>query len=465
MKVCVHAHCYQPPREDPETGLVPLEQSAHPHHDWNARITDECYRPFAAARILDDDGHLERAINLYSLVSFNVAPTLATWLDRYAPDVMAAMVTGDRQARARPGGHGTAVAQPWVHAILPLASARDRQTMILWGSADFEGRFGRPAEGMWLPETAVDTPTLESLADAGISFTVCAPHQALASHETEPVDPHAPIEVTLPSGRKITLFVYDGSVAHGVAFGDLLEDGRRFAAALAPALFGQGDSTTFRSLAVDAETFGHHKRFGEMGLAKALSLVEQAGGEVTTFNAWRASGTTGRPGTVVENSSWSCAHGVERWRADCGCHCKPHTTQRWRAPLREAIDWLVGVAVDLTESRATSSMDDPWTARDEYVRVLIGTEQATSFALRHARAGVAPSTVTEWMEAHRHLLLAQSSCAWFFDDADGHETLLGIRQAEAAIARLELLTGASIRAGWDEAMSHLMVNEPPTAPT
>ena len=451
MAVCVHAHFYQPPREEPSTGLVPREPSADPHHDWNHRITDQCYRPMGAARILNDDGTVDRAVNLYAKVSFNVAPTLAVWLDRYAPDVMAAMLVGDRESAVRHHGHGGAVAHPWVHAILPLASPRDRRTMILWGIADFVRRFGRRPEGMWMPETAVDTATLESLAEAGVTFTIVAPHQVAPLHRETSLDPHAPVSVTLPSGRSIVLFAYDGSIAHGVAFGDLLDDGEAFAASLSRPILTDDNLDPLHSIATDAETFGHHHVFGEMALAYALDRIESVGEDVVNYAAWLAVHGARQRGSVIDDTSWSCAHGIERWRADCGCHTgrEGAIDQKWRAPLRAAVDRLVDSVAALTDRHATRVFESPWAARDAYVDVLVGTRTSAEFVDRYVLPGATAEDALGWMEAHRHLLLAQSSCGWFFDTPDGLETRLSMRQAEHAMWMLARLTGTDLRPQWD----------------
>ena len=462
MAVCVHAHFYQPPREDPVTGLVPVEESASPHHDWNQRITDQCYRPMAAARILDQQGALQRSVNLYSRVSFNVGPTLAMWLDRYAPDVMAAMVVGDQESARRFDGHGGAVAHPWVHAILPLASPRDRRTMIAWGVADFTRRFGRRPEGMWMPETAADTATLEALAEAGIAFTIVAPHQIASAHHETALDPQAPVLVALPSGRSVAVFAYDGSTAHGVAFGDLLDDGESFARSLSRPMVSDDNLEPLHSIATDAETFGHHHVFGEMALAFALERLRELGDDVVNYSAWLARHGATQAGRIVDGTSWSCAHGIERWRGDCGCHTgrEGAIDQKWRTPLRLAIDNLVDTVAALTDRHATTVFTSPWAARDSYVDVLIGASTVDRFVSDHAVRGASPDLVTSWMEAHRHLLLAQSSCGWFFDTADGLETLLSMRQAEYAIELFEELTGSTLRDRWDADVAPMFSGSP-----
>ena len=430
----VHAHVYQPPREDPVTGDGPIELTAAPHHDWNFRITHECYRPLAAAQITRANGEPEKAVNLYGLLNFNVGPTLAVWLDRFAPDVMAAMQSGDAHSAARHGGHGGAIAQPWVHAILPLASEHDRATMVRWGIADFIRRFNRVPQGMWLPETAIDLDTLETLASHGIQYTIVAPHQV-----TSIDDVCAPARIVLPSGRSIAVFVYNGALAHRVAFGALLKSGDELARAVTDAA-GEG----LVSIATDAETFGHHHKFSEMALAFAL---DNLGSAVTTYGAWLRDNPLAQTAELVNDSSWSCEHGIERWRSDCGCRAGIGTDpdQAWRTPLRDAISWLVSEVADLTNSRAGEGLTNPWQARDSYVDVLTGAVDPASFLRRHCVDG-ATADGALWLELHRHMLLAQSSCAWFFDDADGHEVELSLRHADLAMIQLNEVTSTNLAA-------------------
>ena len=435
----VHAHVYQPPREDPISGDGPVEPTAAPHHDWNFRITDECYRPLAAALIWRGNGDPEKAVNLYGLLNFNVGPTLAVWLDRFAPDVMAAMQIGDARSAARHGGHGGAIAQPWVHAILPLASDRDRAAMVRWGISDFIRRFNRVPQGMWLPETAVDIASLETLAAQGIQFTILAPHQV-----SEIDDVVAPARILLPSGRSISVFVYNGTLAHRVAFGALLKSGAELAEA-----FGSVAESGLVSIATDAETFGHHHKFSEMALALALDLL---GADVTTYGAWLREFPPTQTAQLVNDSSWSCEHGIERWRSDCGCRAGIgiDPDQAWRGPLRDSLTWLVGEVADLTDSRAHEALTNPWQARDGYVEVLTGAVDSADFIRRHTVQEATSHGAYLWLELHRHMLLAQSSCAWFFDDADGHEVELSLRHADLAMIQLLEVTGVSLSAEFSD---------------
>ncbi len=289
--VCVHGHFYQPDRTHPWLGTVEPEPSAAPASDWNVRITDECYRPNSAARILDDSGAISDIVNIYGRISWNAGPSLLAWLAEHAPDVHEAMIAGDRESIER-HGYGSAMAQPYVHAILPLANPRDRDTLVAWGVADFISRFGRAPDGMWLPETAADVASLDVLARHGIRFTVLSPHQASrvrplgATEWTDVVggrvDPTRTYLVRLPEGRSIAAFCYDGPLSQAVAFEHLLESGSRFEARLREVAL-DGPEPRLVHIATDGESYGHHHRFGEMALADALALLD-AGGAVRTTN-------------------------------------------------------------------------------------------------------------------------------------------------------------------------------------
>ena len=348
--VCIHGHFYQPPRENPWLEAIEPQPSAHPYRDWNERITAECYRPNMAARVVDNDNQIIRIVDNYQRMSFNVGPTLMSWLELHAPDVHQALVDADAASQLRFSGHGSAMAQAYNHVIMPLASLRDRSTQVRWGIADFRKRFGRAPEGMWLPECAVDTASLEALAAEGILFTVLAPHQAKAWRPANgewrhtAVDPGRAYKYPLPSGRTIDLFFYDGAVAQAVAFERLLADGHKIIERMINRGHAEGDEPTLCHIATDGETYGHHHRYGDMALAWALAQVEGGwqGTRLTNYGEFRARVPATWEVQLVENSSWSCAHGVERWREDCGCNSggKPGWNQRWRRPLRDALDFL-----------------------------------------------------------------------------------------------------------------------------
>jgi len=430
----VHCHFYQPPREDPWLDVVEAEPSAAPFHDWNARITHQCYEPFGAARLLDAAGHVLRRLNLYEWVSFDVGTTLARWLETSAPETYQAILAADRVSAARLGGHGNAIAAPYHHVILPLASPRDRATEIRWGIDDFRRRFQREPEGFWLPETAVSEETLVALAEAGIKFTILAPHQV------EHVPPGGtPLKFSAGGGRTIALFIYDGTLAHDVAFGPVLEDGTELARRLGPDASSVGiakSGASLRSIALDGETFGHHKQFAEMALARAVSeLVTKGDVCIENYGSVLARNQPATEAILVEPTSWSCAHGIERWRSNCSCGMDPKASHAWRRPLRSALNWLARQLDDLYVEQA-SPLGDPWKIREAYGAV-------AAFPMAERRAYVASivgkadiNDTVALMDGVRARLGMFGSCAWFFDDATGHEAELMLRLAAFAIGAI-----------------------------
>ncbi|MEP6778496.1 MAG: DUF3536 domain-containing protein, partial [Gemmatimonadaceae bacterium] len=376
--VVVHAHCYQPPREDPWLEVVESEPSAAPDHDWNARINRECYRRLGAtelrkrdarAALRDPDARagLARIVNLYAWCSFDAGATLCEWLEQEAPQTLQAMIEGDRASVQRLG-HGNAIAAPYHHIILPLATRRDKVTEVRWGLADFRRRFGRDAEGMWLPECAVDEETLDVLAQEGVQFTILAPYQI----RDAPGD-GMPVHWRSASGRSVAILPYDGNLAGEVAFGGLLQN----AAALAGRLVGTANpiaAPRCTTLATDGETFGHHHRNGEVTLATALTAIaDNDAGRITNAAALISAFPSTTEVSLVSPSSWSCAHGIERWRSDCGCKLdtSANTSQRWRRPLREAVDWLGSRCNEIFDREGRELFtNDPWHVRDQYGSVV-----------------------------------------------------------------------------------------------
>ncbi len=455
--VCIHGHFYQPPRENPWLEAVELQDSAFPYHDWNERITAECYAPNATARILGRDGRIAEIVNNYARISFNVGPTLMRWLAANARDVYAAILEADASSARRYGGHGSAIAQAFNHMILPLATARDRQTQVRWGIRDFEQRFGRAPEGMWLPETAVDVATLEALAAEGIGFTILASHQARRVRRMGErawtnvadggVDSTMPYQTTLPSGRTIALFFYNDPIARAVAFEGLLRDGGELARRLASGFTGARDGAQLVHIATDGETYGHHHRYGEMALAYALNEIEPVHGvEVINYGAFLERHPPTHEAEIVEGTSWSCRHGVERWRADCGCRIggPPEWTQAWRGPLRDALDWLRDELAPRFDELGRSFLADPWAARDAYADVLEDRSPANVAACldRHARRPLEPAervTVLKLLELQRHAMLMYTSCGWFFDELSRIEPVQLLRYAGRAVQLAEEL--------------------------
>ena len=406
--VVVHGHFYQPPRENPWTGLVDAEASAAPDHDWNIRITRESYEPL---------------IPVYRDLSFDFGPTLLDWMEREAPGVYQAILRAD---------HGNALASPYHHIILPLATRRDKETEVRWGIADFTRRFGRAPAGFWLPETAVDLESLDVLAAAGIEFTVLAPHQV-----KKPPERGLPARIALPGGRSIAVFVYDGGLSHGVAFGELTTDADRLTAALEHAPVGG-----IASIAVDGETWGHHHKGSDKTLATVLKRIKKSGKvAVTDFAGALAAHPPTTTAELVERTSWSCAHGIERWRAACGCriHTDKPSQQDWRTPLRFAVEWLAHEVHEIS-------------ARAGLSRTALEAAGASGPVRGDAQTA-------RLIEMERRVLRAMTSCGWFFDDIAGLEGRQVLRYAAHAIT-LAGPESARLEAGFIKQLGDARSNDP-----
>jgi alpha-amylase/alpha-mannosidase (GH57 family) len=448
--ICIHGHFYQPPRENPWLETIEVQRSAAPFHDWNERIAAECYAPNRAARLLDTKGKITYLLDNYRHISFNFGPTLLLWLEREDPATYAAILAADAASRQLHNGHGAAIAQAWGHIILPLANQRDKITQIRWGIADFVARFARPPEGMWLPEAAVDIESLELLAAAGIRFTILSPFQAsrvrglaeVAWQQVDngTIDPRHPYLCRLPSGRSIALYFYDGSLARSVAFGGLLSSGDAFAAALKGGLH-PARSSQLVHVATDGESYGHHHKFGEMALAWAIDHIHaDKTAQLTVYGAFLAAHPPQMEVEILPMSSWSCAHGVERWRSDCGCHIgtDPSWNQKWRAPLRDAFDYLRDTLIPLFESFASKIFTDPWATRDAYIEVILDRSPAhvKNFLAKTAKHELTPRQEQqglELLEMQHHTMQMYTSCGWFFDEVSGIETVQLLAYAARAI--------------------------------
>jgi alpha-amylase/alpha-mannosidase (GH57 family) len=475
--VCIHGHFYQPPRENPYLEAIELQDSAYPYHDWNERITAECYAPNAASRIVDAENRIVKLVNNYAHISFNFGPTLLSWMKELAPSVHAAIVEADKTSRQHFSGHGSALAQGYNHMIFPLANRRDKVTQVKWGIADFESRFGRKPEGMWLPETAVDTETLEVLAEHGIQFTILAPRQAKRVRSKRSgryhdvsgsrIDPAHPYLAKLPSKKRLNLFFYDGPISQAVAFEGLLSDGKRFADRLMSGFSATREFAQLVHIATDGESYGHHHRFGEMALTYALEEIQKNDvAQLTNYGEYLEKYPNEDMAEIVENSSWSCEHGVERWRSDCGCSSGGHPwNQQWRGPLRAALDWLRDRLTPIFESRLSAYIRDPWASRDDYIRVILdrSDQSLASFFADHAARQLSSEeqvSALKLLEMQRHAMLMYTSCGWFFDELSGLETVQVIHYAGRALRLAEECSGESIEAEFVQHLANAKSNLP-----
>ena len=476
--ICIHGHFYQPPRENPWLEAIELQDSAYPYHDWNERITAECYAANSVSRVLDGENQIIELVNNYSKISFNFGPTLLYWLEAKVPSVYAAILEADRESQKNFSGHGSALAQVYNHMIVPLANARDRYSQILWGIRDFERRFKRAPAGMWLPETAVDLQSLEILAELGIRFTILAPHQAgrirrLGGRAWRDVsggriDPTQAYEQRLPSGRRIALFFYDGPISRAVAFEGLLSRGEDFANRLLGAFTDDRDWPQLVHIATDGESYGHHHRFGDMALAYALNYIESNQlARLTNYGEYLERHPPTHQVEIIEKTSWSCFHGIDRWWSNCGCNSGGHPgwNQAWRTPLRDALDGLRDSLALPFEDRGRELLKDPWAARNDYLSVINdrSTENAERFFDHHAARPLNDAdktTVLKLLELQRHAMLMYTSCGWFFDELSGIETVQVIQFAARAVQLAQELFGDSLEAQFVERLALAKSNLP-----
>ena len=476
--ICVHGHFYQPPRENPWLEEIEIQDSAYPYHDWNERVTAECYAPNSASRLLDGEGRISDIVSNYARMSFNFGPTLLSWLEAKSPAIYRAVLDADRQSGEQHSGHGNAIAQVYNHLIMPLANARDKRTQVLWGIKDFEYRFKRVPEGMWLPETAVDVDTLDALAEYGIQFTILSSHQASKVRKISTgkwkevgggrIDPTRAYLCKLPSGRRLSIFFYDGPISRAVAFEGVLKRGEDLSSRILTGSTDTRDSPLLINIATDGESYGHHHLFGDMALAYALHHIESNNlASLTNYGEYLERYPPSHEVQIYENTSWSCIHGVERWRGNCGCNSGGHSgwNQEWRAPLREALDWLRDRLATLFEEKAKEYLKDPWSARNDYIGVVVDrtTERVESFLKDHALKDLhfdERIAVLELMEIQRHAMLMYTSCGWFFDELSGIETVQVIQYAGRAIQLGEKILGTSLEGPFREILSKAQSNLP-----
>ncbi|WP_027366147.1 DUF3536 domain-containing protein [Desulfotruncus alcoholivorax] len=475
--ICIHGHFYQPPRENPWLEAIEVQDSAYPYHDWNERISFECYAPNAAARILNGKGWIKKIFNNYSRISFNFGPTLLDWMESNEPEVYEAIIQADQASIKHFSGHGSAMAQAYNHMIMPLANRRDKYTQVSWGIRDFEKRFGRSPEGLWLPETAVDLDTLDIMAELGIRFTILSPYQAgrfrklgtenWAEVGPEGIDPTMPYRLNLPgSNRHINIFFYNGPIAQAVAFENLLTNGELFAHRLASGFYELQDRPQLVHIATDGETYGHHHRHGEMALAYALDYIETRKiARITNYGEYLELYPPTHEVQIKEFTAWSCAHGVERWQSNCGCHSglNPGWNQAWRAPLRHSLNWLRNKITPLFEQKARIYLKDPWAARNEYIKVILNRspqnidEYINNHAVHRLDDGE-QIAVLKLMELQRNAMLMFTSCGWFFDDISGIEAIQILQYARRVIQLAEELFGTGLEKDFLEILSQAKSN-------
>ncbi|MDF5731082.1 MAG: DUF3536 domain-containing protein [Rhizonema sp. PD38] len=489
--VTVHGHFYQPPRENPYLDAIERQSGAAPFHDWNERIHSECYRPNAFARVLNDRGEVVGIVNNYEYLSFNIGPTLMSWLERHDMEVYQRILEGDRNSCDRLNGHGNAIAQVYNHIIMPLANERDKYTQIRWGKEDFRSRFGRDPEGMWLAETAVDYATLEALVKEGIRFIILAPSQAqrcrLLPTQDDPkpewhevggnqIDPTRPYRCYLPNGRSsnkeqrtkntpyIDIFFYDGPISRDMGYSDVVYSSNHLAGRIGSAVRGDHRPAQLISVATDGETFGHHKRGTEKTIAYALTEEFPSWGwTVTNFAHYLSLNSPTWEVELKPVTAWSCAHGVDRWQDDCGCGGGGGWHQQWRRPLRDALNWLRDRLIEVYEEHGTQFFRDPWQARDEYVKVIHdrSPDNVSRFLNRHQTHELTASEQVDalrLLEMQRQALLMFTSCGWFFEEISRPEGTQILRYAARALELAGDVAGVQLEHSFIERLTHAPSN-------
>ena len=478
--VCIHGHFYQPPRENPWTHEVELEPSAAPYHDWNERIASECYGPNSASPLVGEDGRIVEMVDNYANMSFDFGPTLLRWIESHYSELHARIVEADRESAATFSGHGSAMAQVYNHMIMPLASPEDRRTQTRWGIQDFERRFGRYPEGMWLPETAVDMDTLEALAEEGIKFTILSPRQALAVRKRGDglwtdvsggrIDTRQAYHCRLPSKLEISLFFYDDAISTRIAFGDLLSDGVRMSKALL-GRFSEDEGQQLVSVASDGETYGHHHRAGHITLTRSIREVQKSGlASMANYGLFLSLAPPTREVRLAEPSAWSCAHGVERWRSNCGCgsEIKPGYNQMWRTPLRSSLDWLRDELRNVFVTEGKVVFDDEGAALAGFGSSGIGTELGPrKYVETHTRKALGAEGIKKGMDLAELAecgALMFASCAWFWEDISRQETRQMLRYAARGMELAKQVSGKDLVPDFSRKLGQAVPNDPSFKP-
>lgn len=475
----IHGHFYQPPRENPWLEAIELQDSALPFHDWNERICKECYNPNSVSRIVDNKNQILDIVNNYQYMSFNFGPTLLSWMEEFAPLTYERIIKADIDSISEHSGHGNALAQVYNHMIMPLANAHDKETQVKWGIRDFEYRFGRKPEGIWLAETAVDDATLKVLVDNGIKFTILSPYQALKIRKTGDkewqdvswgnIDPARSYKYTLKgdSKKSIALFFYDGAISKSVAFDELLKDGNRFIKRLKEGVSETRNYPQLVNIATDGESYGHHTKFGDMALSYVLKIkAEDEGFKITNYAEYLDKYESDYEVDIKQASSWSCFHGVGRWKEDCGCSTGGHPgwNQKWREPLRNALDYLRDELAKVFEAEGPKYFNDnPWTIRNKYIDVILDRNYVTirKFQKENFKPDLTEEQKVkgmELLEIQRQAMLMYTSCGWFFSEISGIETVQIMKYAARAMQLVARFTNEDFETHFKDILSQAKSN-------
>lgn len=476
----IHGHFYQPPRENPWLEAIELQDSASPFHDWNERVNKECYNPNSFSKVVDSRNRILDVVNNYEHMSFNFGPTLLSWMERFAPHTYERVIKADVDSRAEHSGHGNAIAQVYNHMIMPLANEHDKETQIKWGVTDFEYRFGRKPEGIWLAETAVDDDTLRLCEENGIKFTILSPYQALKIRKEGAtswqdvswgnIDPARSYRYYIKSapGKFIDLFFYDGAISQSVAFDELLKDGNKFIKRLKEGISSLRDYPQLVHIATDGESYGHHTKFGDMALAYVLKIkAEEEGFKITNYGEYLEKYRSNYEVDIKQASSWSCFHGVGRWKEDCGCSTGGHPgwNQKWRKPLRNALDYLRDELIQVFENEGTKYFEDVWEVRNKYISVILDRSRINieKFQRENFRPNLSDEDkvrAMELLEIQRQAMLMYTSCGWFFSEISGIETVQIMKYAARAMQVAARFTNKDLESKFLEILSEAKSNIP-----
>ena len=474
----IHGHFYQPPRENPWLDAIELQDSANPYHDWNERINKECYNPNSVSKIVDNRNRILDVVNNYEYMSFNFGPTLLSWMEKYAPHTYERIIKADIESRAEHNGHGNAMAQVYNHIIMPLANEKDKETQVKWGIYDFEYRYGRKPEGIWLAETAVDDDTLRICEANGIKFVVLSPYQALkirkeGAKEWQDVswgniDPARSYRYYIKSApdKYIDLFFYDGAISRSVAFDELLTDGNKFIKRLKEGVSDLRDFPQLINIATDGESYGHHTKFGDMALAYVLKIkAEEEGFKITNYAEYLSEYRSDYEVDIKQASSWSCFHGVGRWQEDCGCSTGGHPgwNQKWRKPLRDALNYLRDELVTVFEKEGSKYFEDVWGVRNNYIQVILDRSRINleRFQDKNFKCDLTDEDkvrAMELLEIQRQTLLMYTSCGWFFSEISGIETVQIMKYAARAMQLASKFTNKNLESKFLEILQEAKSN-------
>lgn len=478
--LAIHGHFYQPPRENPWLESIELQDSASPYHDWNERINRECYNPNSVSKIVDNKNKILDVVNNYEFISFNFGPTLLSWMEEYAPLAYERVIKADIESVQERDGHGNAIAQVYNHMIMPLANEKDKQTQVIWGIKDFETRFGRKPEGMWLAETAVDEDSLKVLAENGIKYTILSPYQALKVKKIKDkewsdvswgnIDPARAYRYYIKSaqGKYIDLFFYDGAISKSVAFDEILRDGNKFIRRLKEGVSDGRDYSQLINIATDGESYGHHTKFGDMALSYVLRVrAKEEGFTIVNYAQYLEKYPPEMEVDIKQSSSWSCFHGVGRWKEDCGCSTGGHPgwNQKWRKPLREALDYLRDELVNVFEKEGKNYLKNPWEVRNKYIDVILDRSELTikNFQKTNFVKGLTEEQkvkAMELLEMQRQSMLMYTSCGWFFSEISGIETTQIMKYAARAMQLAQNFTKKDLEKRFLDILSEAKSNFP-----